>query len=390
MEERRIRAVVRALFVIVGILAIAKLTTRAHQDNGVGDHVMFFRASRAMLAGENPYVHGYLYLPFFAFLLTPIAVLPPMAYGLVWGLFLGGLWIFARSLIRKVLKTKEGELHWAADILPSVLLFRYIYNGWGLGQVVLPLLVLSLFALLHERRGDEIRAAFCLSFAAAIKFFPAFLGIVFIARRRWRAVVWTVPFGILLTALPILETGPERFAELLQDGFLGHAAEVLAVKRMDPSHTGVIAGFWYRVGAPPTKLLFLLEIAWALVCISLILRYHPTDEQRTNERLWLAFVVTSMLVVAPYLSKNYLTFLLLPFAASVQYIVQAPWNSTAARWLKAGLIAATFAFNFYSPWLLGREVSIAVEKAISPTTLGVFLYWFALLRAVENSRDELA
>lgn len=388
MDERRARGVVCVLFVIVGILAVAKLTTRAYNDNGFGDHVMFYRASRAMLVGETPYIHGYLYLPFLAFLMTPLALLPAPVYGFTWGIVLGGLWILARSLIRKLLKQKNAELHWAADILPSILLFRYIYNGWGLGQIVLVLLVLALCALLHERRGDELRAAFCLSFAAAIKFFPAFVGIVFIARRRWRAVFWTVPFGILLTLLPILETGPDRFAQLVTDGFAGTAARVLEVKRMDPSHTGVIAGVWQRAGAPPTRALYALEIAWALLCVILILRYHPTDTQRTDERLWIGFVVTSMLVVAPYLSKNYLTFLLLPFAASVQYVVEAPWESAAARWLKAGLIAATFAFNFYSPWLLGRDLSAAVERAISPTTVGVFLYWYALLRAIEDSRTE--
>lgn len=388
MIQRWVVALTRVLFVIVAVLAVAKLTSRAYDDNGFGDHVMFYRASRAMLEGETPYQHGYLYLPLLAFLMTPLALLPAPIYGFVWGVLIGVLWILVRSLIRELLKREKDDLHWTADILPSVLLFRYIYNGWGLGQITLVLVVLAFFALIYNRRGDEVRSAFFLALAAAIKLFPAFIAIVFVAHRRWRALVWAILFGVLLTLLPILETGPHRFLELVRDGFIGTAGRVLEIKGMDPSHTGLIAALWSRAGGGPTPVLLFLQLAWIAACALLILRHRPTDTLRTDERLWLGLVVTSMLVASPYISKNYLAFLLLPFAASVQYIVEAPFESVAARWLKAGLVVATFAFNFYSPWLLGRELSTAVERAISPITIGLVLYWLSLLRALGCSHSE--
>lgn len=387
MSARLAITLSRLLFIAFGLAALAKLTTRGVEDNGLGDHVMFYRASRAMLAGGDPYIHGYLYPPLLAFLMTPLVLLPGAVYSLLWGLSLGGLWIYSRRLIRGLLARDGREPHWAVDILPSVLLFRYIYNGWGLGQVVFYLVALVLLFLHFDRREKDAAAGFVLGFASAIKFFPAFVSLVLLARGKWRTLAWMAAFGALLTVLPVLETGPERFAELLREGMLGTASRVVNLKRTDLGHTGVIATAWFRCGLGPGTWLTVAELGWMLVCAALTIVYCPRPERPELRGLWLGLVLTSMLVAMPYLSKNYLTFLLLPFAAVIDFLVEAPEGARARSALRVGLVAATLLFNFYSPWLLGGALSAEVERAVSPIAMGLLVFWLALLRALHLQAD---
>jgi len=64
-----------AAVILVGVLAVRK------QLRDANDFPIYWNAARALLAGRSPYevgtgLHGYVYLPWFAVAMVPLAMLP--------------------------------------------------------------------------------------------------------------------------------------------------------------------------------------------------------------------------------------------------------------------------------------------------------------------------
>lgn len=384
--ESRVRSLARTAFLFVGILAVSKLTSRGNQEAAHADHMMFYRAAQAMVSGGDPYDSGYLYMPLLAFLLTPLSFLPGALFGLIWGLLLGLMWIVSRKLIRILLSDPGVKLHWAVDILPSVLLFRCIYNGWGLGQISLYLVVLVLFSLVLLRKGNELACGLMLGLAVALKVFPIFMCAALLARSRWLALVWVFCFALFFTVSPAILVGSERLLALIGHGFFETAGATIQFKQLDPAHAGIVPLVWIHVFEGAEWALQVANLFWGCACVAMVLWCRPVASCAHQENLWLGFVMTSMLVSMPYLSKNYLTFLLMPYAISIQYLLDPFGTVCVKRLLAVGLSGATFAFNFYSPLLVGKEVSQGLEHSVGPTAIGLLAYWLVYGLAVRLDR----
>ena len=113
-KHRRART---ALFLL---LAVGYGFSAAHRQlNSGNDFPIYLDAARALLAGESPYspvpgLNGYVYLPFFALLVSPLAFLPETVAIWVWYAVNVLLTVAAFRLTRALLEETIGTANAAA------------------------------------------------------------------------------------------------------------------------------------------------------------------------------------------------------------------------------------------------------------------------------------
>ncbi len=79
-----------------------------------------------------------------------------------------------------------------------------IFNYDRMNELILVAGLIALYLKYYDsdHRLQRQGAVLCLAFAAALKLFPAVLGIFLIYRKRWKEALCAVLYGILLTVLP--------------------------------------------------------------------------------------------------------------------------------------------------------------------------------------------
>lgn len=100
-------------------------------------------------------------------------------------------------------------------------------------------------AWVADRRDKQWLAGGCVGFAAALKLFPAFLAVYFIAARRWKALAGMVLAFLLLNGVALAIVGVEPFRVYARD-------VAPAVSRDNESSWMNVSatGFWMRLFAP--------------------------------------------------------------------------------------------------------------------------------------------
>jgi hypothetical protein len=345
------------LLVLAGIAAGAKLYGRSlHGDS---DHMCYYRSAAILKAGGNPYWEtkppkAYVYPPLWAFLLIPVTSLPPPVYSIAWCALLGGCWYGSWRLVRRLLRPGDGQLHWAVAVFPNVLLFRYIHTGWGMGQLTLLLSLVALLALWMERERRQMLAAALIAFVAAVKLFPAFLCLVFFRPLRLRHVAACVAFAVAFSLLPACGLGLAHFSDLVKNGFLVGASRSVEAQQLQSDRFSPVVTSWRLAGLQPGMALKVVQVVFLLVCTAVLLGIR---REQKLDNLWLGLLLTTMVMVTPMIQENYLTFLLLPLAASLDLALSLPEGDRVRRVLLAGVGVAGFCFNIYSPWVVGRALS---------------------------------
>jgi hypothetical protein len=179
-------------------ISLPRLITRASQMHG--DLIAYYLASRRMLAGEDPYLESrvfleYLYPPFFAFAITPMAMLSPAEYAVCWWILLGIAWLAGAQLVRVILGRGSAPWTWTLDLLPHLAVVRFVWNGWGHGQVALLTAVLMLAAVLCMQRARTRMSALALAVGGAIKVYPLYLAVAFLRLRKPAGMLWLAVFS---------------------------------------------------------------------------------------------------------------------------------------------------------------------------------------------------
>ena len=202
------RAVVRRAWPALLLVAFAAVGFAAvyKQVRDGNDFPIYWQAARDVLAGRSPYVageglHGYVYLPWFAWALVPLALLPLPAAAWCWYVVnLGCTWIAGRLLLASMrdagVPSPPATIALAA--LPLAALF---HDNLILGQANLLELLLVALAV----RGAV--GGFPLGYAAALKMPAGVLVLPFVVRGRGR-VVFAAVLGLLLAlGVPLLAPG---------------------------------------------------------------------------------------------------------------------------------------------------------------------------------------
>jgi len=162
----------------------------------LSDFRWYYLAADHVLDGESPYLsEGYIYPPFLACVLTPLAYLEYVPARWVWFLvshacLLAAAWLIWREL---------GSNRLAGCVVATVwALGGAAGESLALGQIGPELTLLLAAAYTLKRRGPGE----CVGTGFAVKFIPGLLCVVFALRRNFRALLQAAMTAFVLTVIP--------------------------------------------------------------------------------------------------------------------------------------------------------------------------------------------
>lgn len=252
----------------------------------------------------------------------PLGALPHFDSLIVWNVLgligLLGCWI---SLARH----PTARWSWGTALLVAVILLwgKPFWQQFRQGQLNPILLVCLLLGWRAYERGRLVRAGFWIGGAAAIKLFPAFVGVYFLFRRDWKMLASCIVWGLLITALTVgvlgVETYRDYFEQVMPDALAWRSARTnaslpsLFCKLFDPGPRG---GNYQPLLQSPLVARTCIALAWAG---TLWLLWDVSRRMKTNQTGYYAFNVTliAMLLLSPVTWEH--SFLLLVGPLTVIY-----------------------------------------------------------------------
>jgi hypothetical protein len=210
--------------------------------------------------------------------------------------------------------------HW---LMPALVLLPFglpIYGNLQQGQLTPLLFAMIAAAWAADRTGRPTIAGVLVGSAAAMKLFPAYLVIVFIVRRSWRAVLAAGASFAAWNLAAVLVLGWRPYRDYLH--VVLHQQELVRSWACNLS----IAGFWHKL-FDPTAEVALAPCLWhspslarcgiavsdlvTTAVVAAVVSQTRTPEQRD---LAFATAVSAMLLVSPVTWDTSMLLLMLPIA----------------------------------------------------------------------------
>jgi hypothetical protein len=271
------------------------------------------------------------------------------------------------------------------------------------GNLNLLLLALLTGTWAADRAGRPGWAGTALGVAAALKLFPAFLAVYFLARREWKVLKVAAATFAALTLLTAAILGTEAYRT-----YLGEVLPRTAERYRTAWFNLSLAGLWAKLFDPQAgdrgmhviPLLasrFLAHVAFAASAIlvaAVVARRAARARSRSAADLAFGLALLGMLLVSPITWEHYL---LLPLPLAVLWQRLPP--SEGVRWTYAAAVALLWlppvGVMEHAMTLLGEEPKAGVGWSAGPvqalTALSVhtwaLLMLFALGAAVSRSAD---
>lgn len=369
------------------------------------DFTIYHAAGRALLEGRSVLdVKGYIYLPFFALCMAPLAVLPlPVAAGL-WQIASLAALVWAARMCLDLVSVRDAPLSAALAWTPLLCVLRLADSNFGNGQVNTIVLALVVRGLLAWRSGRERAAGGWIGVAAALKIVPGCLVLHLVLRGAQRAIVWTAVSALSCVLLvPALFVGWERNIDELQSWFHEQSAPyfeggrtLLEEREYLPGQSLTAALYRLLAHTPatsrkaegpaanlvdldPESVKWIVRGAELLVLAMLVAAL--VRSQRSHEpRAWVreaALVMTAALTLAPLVHKAHMVWLILPYTVLLS---GAPAGlSRAAAWARWSLVALSVLLaGATAPAILGRTLA-TWQLAHNAVFLGLACVFAALL-----------
>lgn len=358
------------------IALAAKLAGRVAAD---GDIIKFYcPASVTLLEGGDPYEgstlgDGYIYPPFFALAVFPLALLPRYLTASLWVilsllslafLFLTALYLLERPRVRlrlwlrnKAALSTQGNIIWL--VIPvAVLSARYCQDDLIHGQINIVLWAASLSALYFAETRRPLVAGALLGVAFATKFTTGALLLYFIMKKEYRVIFVTFATAIFFYVAPAAVLGWARNAALLGEWYevvLRNAARIAFVYAGDwnMSLAAVIYRLGRDLGFSDIQLCYrgagavnCINWAAAAFLISPVAISFAADRRKgggralAGDRLRLSLIILVGVVAAPFSWVAHYVATFFPYAAAVYYLRRASRNVRIAC---IALLALSFA-----------------------------------------------
>ena len=227
-------ALLGAALVAVGATAVRK------QLRDGNDFPLYWQGARALLAGQSPYdvasgLHGYVYLPWFAWLLSPLTWLPLPVAAAIWY----GANVTFLSLTVRELRAALAAVGWVPRtrtlVLAALPLAGLAHDNLVLGQAnlfLLWLVAVTVRGAVEPASGVMLRGA-ALGLAAALKMSAALFAGPWLVRLRFPRLL-AAAIGVAVAVLvPLALSG--------FDTGLAHLADWRA-KVLTPAAAGTLQG----------------------------------------------------------------------------------------------------------------------------------------------------
>jgi len=220
-----------AIIVLLCLLVGAILAVRTRRaDEVAGDFLRYHRAGRMVLMGEADHLYDrnprfdvyrseryveepFRYLPTFAVLMAPVALLTPETAEVLWTWLNAFNFTFIMILSLRLCRRFGARAVWMW--IPFLFLIRYGWDNLNLGQINPTVIMLAMSGIWLTETDRPIRGGALAGLAAAVKLTPLIVLVVFLLRRQWRAfAVGMVAFLVLTFLLPAAALGPSRTLRL--------------------------------------------------------------------------------------------------------------------------------------------------------------------------------
>jgi hypothetical protein len=380
---------------LLGLVLVAIGFTAVHKQVRDGnDFPLYWQGARDLIAGGSPYdvasgLHGYVYLPWFAWMLAPMALLPLPAAAACW---------YAANVAFLLLAVRESVAALRAAglaprtrtlLLASLPLAALAHDNLVLGQANLFLLWLIAAATRGalEPRGSSFTRGAALGVATALKMSAGVLVMPWLRRLRTRLLVACFAGVAFVLLAPLVISGPARGLAQLRDWHAkvvapAGAGTLQGSKVIDQSvHAGLrrllvdepaFGETRVNVASLGPRAFARVSLAVAtvlLVYYMLVVRVAPAQATGRSQLLDLALGCCAMVQVTGFNLKAQFIVLLLPAWASAS-LAFGP-KARAPRGTRALLLAAAALFLLSQPGLVGRAASnwLLAYSAMSVGTL---------------------
>ena len=171
--------------------------------NTAYDNVEFNR--QLLLYGINDQIVSYIpYPPLTALLMLPIAKLSPLDAKSAWNLF--SLVLLAGCIL---ILSKIAELNFFKTGVIFFLSGFALANNFMFGQVYLLVLFFLLLSMYFMKQENDVLSALFLALSIVLKFYTIFFIFLFIFKKRYRLLTYTIVLSLLIYIPVVLLTGFE-------------------------------------------------------------------------------------------------------------------------------------------------------------------------------------
>lgn len=385
------------LLLLVGLLA--SLGTIWSLQRGGQDFNVFYTAWTHVLNGRGfeIYTHSpdrFLYAPGFAWILSPLAVLPQTFALSIWCLMKAAALGFLIQLLYKKMGSREERLQQKALRVTCLgLLFwsKPILIDFQYGQVNLFILTICVWALFlyfnpSQSYATKVKrgiAWFLLGIVSFGKIFPAPLLILpWLRRSRSRQdKVWiergSSLLGILLILMiPFLSLGFDGGRDLLAQWALALKSKGLPLESHNQSFVAFVhhafsgelifprangqEGFYIRFFTLSKELLAGLGIIWTFLAGGFLF-YWFFQEKKQPTLLWISVLIGGLIIPSHLIWKTY-------FVMGIPAVCVWLWRESE-RWLVPAILAIVVNFTGFD--FIGYELAGRLEALAS-------LFWIHL------------
>jgi len=363
-DARRADRLVQLAWIAIGVYAVALGIAAVLRAQG--DFNVYYREGARVLSGEAIYrldeSSHFLYAPIIAIAFAPFAALPLQAAQFAFFLISG---ISLIALIPGAARMLFGRAHRLTPlliVLPVIVCARFIDNNIEHGQINLPTVALTIWAIVLAEEDRAIAAGAILALAILIKPFAGLAALFLLLEGKWRPMVFSIGFGLLLMLAPILVFGPrgalaQTLAYLQVVGSMTDRYTTMLTNQSATSAVARLMSIGASAGAPASHAALYIgtAIELALVAAVVIWFFRASDPQPQGGLLAHRFPLAGLFCIMPSLVpiswKSYYVALLVPYflLIFVLWVKRPPGSPTPT--LALALVAVSVILN----WIPGTR-----------------------------------
>jgi len=348
---RKDNAFTWAGFFLITLLYINLLRERTDY----GDAYSYIRGAQALI-DDQPFGRTYIYPPFWAILLKPIAPMGEKgAIDVLWNLNIPALGLFYFLSIRVLDRYGFSERLAAALVTLFMLVNVPLLRTMLYLQVNLHVLNLIFVSLLLQRRSP-FWSALAMALAVHFKVSPAVLALAFLLEKDWRWLGWVSFHTLAIFGLTILSDGFQPYLDYLYNLSLLNIPHGLNFR--ETSFDSFFGGFVQLIGRDYSLARPPIYLAKGLLAVTVFLTIARTIRQRLfhegeASRLMNSFppLMILMNMTSPLVWEHHGVFLVLVFLLLFKRIdTPLDWSWFGAAYFLEFLLPT---FDFF-PFSYGR------------------------------------
>lgn len=349
------------------------------------DLALDHEAAQAWRAGQSMY-SGYAAHPPFAVLLCwPLTLVSGRSAYLLWTVASVCMFVVCITYTLHSLDVHISA-YWVPMLIAAPLCWYPFLAHVALGQWSVLLLALFVAGWGNLRRGRCRVAGVLFGLAAAVKLFPAIVGLSLLLRRRWAALGVMALVTAVCSLLPMLVVPQDDYLTYVYEVVPRNASRFAAFPT-NVSFTGVVSrvlapGPWVQpvVDAPVTARVCIAVLSIAFVW-HLSKRIYRLPETQMGDDLALAYACLAMLLLSPISWQHAFALLVLPFGIMAQ-AYQANGSRQSLSYARVAftllslpdVLLARALMELYLP----HRMPWYVAALMAAPTVGLLLLYFAL------------